>query len=301
MKDVSPVDGFKEYLSLEKGFSEHTVNAYLRDLKKFLRHLEEEGGDKDVHATEAADIRSFIKELGEMGISIATQARTVSSLKAFFRYLLLEEEIDADPTSHIQMPKAERKFPDVLTTKEVEEVLARIELSGPKGYRDRAIVETLYGCGVRVSELTSLRISDVHFDEGYIRVLGKGEKERLVPLGPPTARAIVEYLENGRMDQKVQHRHEDILFLNQHGKALSRVMIFNIVRKTAKDAQVAKKVSPHTYRHSFATHLVEGGADLIAVKEMLGHVSVRTTEIYSHLDRQFLREELIQHHPRGKE
>ena len=295
MKSRSALAGFKEQLRLERNHSEHTVRAYLSDLEKFLAHRE----DPAIDAIRTEDIRSFIRDLQDMGISIATQARTVSSIKAFFRYLLQEGELEEDPSALIEMPRAERKIPDVLSVQEVEAVLDSIDPQERNGLRNRAIIEVLYGCGLRVSELITLRISDLHFEEAYLRIRGKGDKERLVPLGKPTREALDRYLQRERMHRHVAHRNEDVLFLNHKGKGLSRVMIFHIVRDTASKAGIPKKVSPHTYRHSFATHLVEGGADLMAVREMLGHASVSTTEIYSHLDQGYLQEELVHHHPRS--
>lgn len=300
MERRSAIAGFKEHLRLERNYSEHTLDAYLGDLQKFLDHLEIQRPGATPERIDTEAIRSFVGELRETGVSIATQARTVSSIKAFFRYLMHEEAIEQDPSSLIEMPRSERKFPDVLTPDEVDRVLKGIDLSEPLGHRNKAIIELLYGCGLRVSELTALRISELHFDEGYVRIRGKGDKERLVPIGEATAEAVQQYLRHERQGQRALHRQEDVLFLNQNGKALSRVMIFNIVRSSARDAGIEKKVSPHTYRHSFATHLVEGGADLMAVREMLGHASVTTTEIYSHLDRQYLQEELVHHHPRSR-
>ncbi len=300
MERSAAIAGFKEYLRLERNYSEHTLEAYLSDLKKFLDHLDGQKLETRPDRIDTEAIRTFIGALQDAGISIATQARTVSSIKAFFRFLLHEGVIEQDPSALIEMPRSERKFPDVLSPEEIDRVLKGIDLSHPLGHRNKAIIELLYGCGLRVSELLSLRISDLHFDEGYVRIRGKGNKERLVPMGTATASAVREYLHHERQAQRSAHRQEDVLFLNQKGKGLSRVMIFNIVRNTARDAGIGKKVSPHTYRHSFATHLVEGGADLMAVREMLGHASVTTTEIYSHLDRQYLQEELVHHHPRGQ-
>jgi integrase/recombinase XerD len=295
MEERSPLTGFKEFLLLERNYSEHTVQAYLRDVEKFLGQFP----DRNAEKLQKEDVRDFLKELNEMGVSIATQARTLSSLRSFYRYLLQEERIDSDPTSMIEMPRSERKIPDILSPEEIERILDAIDRSDPLGKRNSAIIEMLYGCGLRVSELIQLRISDLHFDEAYVRVRGKGKKERLVPMGKKTIEAVREYLEKDRNGMRADPRHEDVLFLNRRGKALTRVTIFNIVRKTALDAGIGKRISPHTYRHSFATHLVEGGADLMAVREMLGHASVTTTEIYSHLDRSYLQEELVHHHPRS--
>ncbi len=295
MDTRSAIDAFEEQLRLERNHSEHTVKAYLSDLRKFLQSI----GKSDIGSVRTEDIRGFIKELQEMGISIATQARTLSSIKAFFRFLLEEGELEEDPSALIEMPRSQRRIPDVLSPEEIDSVLAHIDPSDPMGHRDRAIIEVLYGCGLRVTELIGLRISDLHFEEGHIRVRGKGSKERLVPFGKPAQEAVKQYLQHEREGQGAAHRHEDILFLNRNGKGLSRVMIFYIARDTAKKAGIQKKVSPHTYRHSFATHLVEGGADLMAVREMLGHASVTTTEIYSHLDQSYLQEELVHHHPRS--
>ncbi|MFB6259080.1 MAG: site-specific tyrosine recombinase XerD [Flavobacteriales bacterium] len=296
MERRSAIARFKEQLRLERNYSEHTVKAYLSDVEKFFRHL----GEDHPERIGTEQIRGFIQELREMGVSVPTQARTLSSVKAFFRFLLQEELIGSDPSALIEMPRTERRSPDVLSPEEIKRVIEGIDLSAPLAYRNKAMIELLYGCGLRVSELTELRISELHFDEGYVRIRGKGGKERLVPLGRTTQKAVREYLDQDRMQQKAVDRFEDVLFLNRKGKALSRVMIFNIVRRTAQEAGIEKRVSPHTYRHSFATHLVEGGADLMAVREMLGHASVTTTEIYSHLDREYLQQELVHHHPRSE-
>lgn len=244
------------------------------------------------------DIQEFINWINKIGLSATSQARIISGLKGFFKYLLLENIIDQSPLTYIEAPKIGRKLPEVLSIAEIDEMIATIDLSKPDGERNRAIIETLYGCGLRVSELCDLKLSHLYFNDDFIRVIGKGDKERLVPIGEITKKYITIYIENIRNTINIKKGSEDILFINRRGSALSRVMIFNIVKDLAQRAGIKKDVSPHTFRHSFATHLVEGGADLRAVQEMLGHESITTTEIYTHLDRKYLREMLQVHHPR---
>lgn len=291
--------GFQAYLLLELSLSPHTVSAYQSDIDKLIRYLELHNYTCNPTTLEQHHLEGFLAWLTTLGLAERSQARLLSALKTFYKYMVLEDLTDTDPTQHIDAPKLGRKIPTVLTYEEVNTLFEAIDLSHPQGQRNRAILETLYACGLRVSELTSLRRSDLYLDIGYVRVVGKGNKERIVPIGEMAAKHIQLYLDGGRSGQlNIKRGSEDILFLNRRGAGLSRVMVFNIVKKTAKDAGLEKKISPHTFRHSFATHLIEGGADLKAVQDMLGHESIITTEIYTHMDTDFLRETLLQYHPR---
>ena len=292
--------GFQAFLKLERSLSKHSVEAYVRDVEKLITFLEMKGMDPSPSQLSEKEIRMFIKHLTELGISARTQARLLSGLKSFYDYLILEGVVDHNPTELIDSPKIGMKLPEVLFIEEIDEMIAQIDLSKPEGERNRAMIETLYSCGLRVSELVGLRLSYILFDEGFVRVEGKGGKERLVPIGSSAIKFINYYREHIRNHQVIKPDAEDILFLNRRGAALSRVMIFNIVKDLAKKAGVHKNISPHTFRHSFATHLVEGGADLRAVQEMLGHESITTTEIYTHIDRQFLKDAITQFHPRAR-
>jgi len=244
-------------------------------------------------------LQDFIKWINELGLSANSQARIISGVKAFYKYLIIENLINEDPTELLEAPKISRKLPDVLDTAEIDKLIAAIDLSKPEGERNKAILETLYSCGLRVSELINLKISNIYFNESFIRITGKGNKERLVPIGSIALKQIVNYLQNIRVHIKIQKNCHDILFLNRRGSNLTRVMIFTIIKTLAHKIGLKKKISPHTFRHSFATHLIEGGADLRAVQEMLGHESITTTEIYTHLDRDYLRSTILQYHPRN--
>lgn len=294
----SYINAYKSYLQLERSLSENSVEAYIRDVNKFTEFLLENELNLSPQKVQMEDIQDFINWINKIGLSATSQARIISGLKGFFKYLLLENIIDQSPLTYIEAPKIGRKLPEVLSTNEIDEMIATIDLSKPDGERNRAIIETLYGCGLRVSELCDLKLSHLYFNDDFIRVIGKGDKERLVPIGEITKKYITIYIENIRNTINIKKGSEDILFLNRRGAALSRVMIFNIVKDLAERAGIKKDISPHTFRHSFATHLVEGGADLRAVQEMLGHESITTTEIYTHLDRKYLREMLQVHHPR---
>ena len=289
--------GFKAWLQLEKSLSDNSVQAYLRDIELLTRYLLSE--DKAVPPTEITlqELRKFIRWIAEIGLTASSQARIISGVKSFYRYCLLEQIVTIDPTSLLEAPKQKRTLPDTLSFSEIESMIAAIDLSKQEGTRNKAMLETLYSCGLRVSELVSLQISQLYLDLGFIRVRGKGDKERLVPIGTAASQYIQLYRQTTRAQINPQKGKEDILFLNKRGGALSRVMVFYIIRDLAKEAGIQKTVSPHTFRHSFATHLVEGGADLRAVQEMLGHASITTTEIYTHLDRDFLRKTLEQFHP----
>ncbi|TAJ54450.1 MAG: tyrosine recombinase XerD [Chitinophagaceae bacterium] len=289
--------GYKAWLRLEKSLSDHSVEAYLHDVEKltvFLQSVNKLVTPADITLK---DLQLFVKWIGELGMTATSQARIISGIRAFYKYCLLEQISATDPSTLLEAPKTKRKLPDVLTFEEIESVMAELDKSTPEGGRNKAILETMYSCGLRVSEVVNLKISCLYLDVGFIRVIGKGDKERLVPIGSDASKYIRIYKENIRVHQPLQPGFEDILFLNKHGRMLSRVMIFYIIRDLAKKAGITKHISPHTFRHSFATHLVEGGADLRAVQEMLGHESITTTEIYTHLDRDFLRDTLQRFHP----
>ena len=292
--------GFKAFLQLEKSLSGHSVDAYLRDIDKlasFLENYNEIHTPGDIQLTH---LQSFIQSIGEMGMAATSQARIISGVKSFFKYCLIEQICTINPTTLLPSPKTSRKLPDVLSFEEIEQMIGEIDLSKPEGGRNKAILEVMYSSGLRVTEAIQLKISCLYLDVGFIRVIGKGDKERLVPIGSDAKKFITIYKENNRVHNKVKMGHEDFLFLNRGGSKLSRVMIFLILKDLAKKAAITKNISPHTFRHSFATHLVEGGADLRAVQEMLGHESITTTEIYTHLDRAFLRTTLQQFHPAFK-
>lgn len=292
--------GFRSYLQLEKSLADHTVEAYLHDLEKLTQYLQERNTLLAPSALVLTDLQGFVHWIAGLGMTPASQARIISGIKSFYRYCLLEKISDTDPSTLLEAPKLKRALPDVLSFDEIEQIIAQIDLSKPEGGRNKAILETLYSCGLRVSELVNLRISQLYLDVGFIRVIGKGDKERLVPVGQSATKYINLYRQTQRQHLQVASGHEDILFLNRHGRKLSRVMIFLIIRELVQQAGIKKNVSPHTFRHSFATHLVEGGADLRAVQEMLGHESITTTEIYTHLDREFLRKTLENYHPAFK-
>jgi len=291
------VDTYQIYLRLERGFSPNTLDAYLSDLDKLLNFMATEGLTYDTLTYN--DLQQFVARLHDIGIHPRSQARIISGIKAFYRFLILEEYLSLDPTELLESPKIGLKLPEVLSLTEINSILDSIDLSLPEGQRNRAILEVLYSCGLRVSELTSLRYSDVYFDEGFIKVEGKGSKQRLVPISEVAIREIRYYLYD-RHKVSVKKGFEDILFLSRRGTGLSRIMVFHIIKQQAEMAGVTKNVSPHTFRHSFATHLLEGGANLIAIQKMLGHEDVTTTEIYTHVDRESLRREIEEHHPRNK-
>jgi integrase/recombinase XerD len=292
------IQGFKSFLQLEKSLSKHSFEAYIRDVGKFVSFTEANGYESlNPEKVELKHLEEFLGWINKTGLSTTSQARIVSGIRAFYKYLLIEDIINHDPTELLEAPKTGRKLPDTLSKVEVERIINAIDLSKPEGERNKAIIETLYGCGLRVSELTNLKISNLHFDMGFIKVVGKGNKERWVPVGRQAISQIINYLDYKRPLIEEKKGSEDILFLNRRGNKLSRVMIFHIIRDLAERAGIRKTISPHTMRHSFATHLVEGGADLRAVQEMLGHESINTTEIYTHLDRRFLKETIEKYHP----
>jgi integrase/recombinase XerD len=292
--------GFKAYLQLEKSLAEHSVEAYLTDIEKLTVFIAESGNQKSPSDIALKDLQQFIQWIAELGMTQRSQSRIISGIRAFYKYCLLEEIVKKDPTTLLEAPKLMRQLPDVLAFEEIEKIIAAIDLSTPEGGRNKAILETMYSCGLRVSEVVNLRLSGLYLDVEYIRVIGKGNKERLIPIGSSAIRQILLYKNGDRAHQSPQPGEEDILFLNRRGSRLSRVMIFLIIKDLVAKAGIKKVVSPHTFRHSFATHLVEGGADLRAVQEMLGHESITTTEIYTHLDREFLRRTLHEFHPAFK-
>jgi integrase/recombinase XerD len=292
--------GFKAYLQLERSLSDNSVEAYLRDLEKLTQFLQEEKNLKKPDTIKLKDLQQFMRWISELGMTATSQARIISGLRSFYKYCLLENISKTDPTILLEAPKLKRALPDTLSFEEIEQIIGTIDVSRPEGGRNKAILETLYSCGLRVSEVVNLRISNLYLDVGFIKVLGKGDKERLVPIGRSAIKYINVYRKNIRVHIHPKKGYEDILFLNKRGSSLSRVMIFYIIKDAAKAAGIKKSISPHTFRHSFATHLVEGGADLRAVQEMLGHESITTTEIYTHLDRGFLRKTLEEFHPAFK-
>ena len=289
--------GFKSYLQLEKSLSDNSVEAYLRDIEKLTQYLQYSGSLKTPAELKLNDLQQFTKWIGELGMSDTSQARIISGIKSFYKYALLELVSQHDPTALLESPKIKKALPDTLSFDEIEEIISQIDLSKPEGGRNKAMLELLYSCGLRVSELVNLKISQLYFDVGFIRVVGKGDKERLIPIGSSAIKYVNIYLKNIRIHNNVNQGSEDIVFLNRRGGKLSRVMVFLIIKDLAKKAGIKKTISPHTFRHSFATHLVEGGADLRAVQEMLGHENITTTQIYTHLDREFLRKTLEQFHP----
>ena len=288
---------YRTHLLLEKSLSGNSIEAYMSDLDKLLRFLSDE--NKKVEEVSLNDLQQFVAQLYDLGIHARSVARIISGIKSFYKFLVLDDYIQNDPTELLESPKIGFKLPEVLTVAEINNIISTIDLSLPEGQRNRAILETLYSCGLRVSELISLRFSDMYLDEGFVRVLGKGSKQRLVPISPVAIKEIKLYLIDRHLIN-IKKGHEDILFLSKRGTALSRIMIFHIIKQQTEAAGIKKTVSPHTFRHSFATHLLEGGAHLRAIQQMLGHEKITTTEIYTHLDRDFLRSEILAHHPRNK-
>lgn len=293
------LSGFKLYLQLEKSLSGNSVEAYLRDVEKLIQYLEYSGIKISPSEVNLSHLRGFIRWVHELGATATSQARIVSGIRAFYKYLLLEDIIKDNPTTLLEAPKTGRKLPQFLSVAEIDKIISSIDLSKPEGERNKAMLETMYSCGLRVSETVTLRISNIFPDEGFIKITGKGDKERLVPIGTVALKQIGIYRHHIRCHIPVKKGSEDILFLNRRGGMLTRQMVFIIIKDHAKIAGIKKKISPHTLRHSFATHLIEGGADLRAVQEMLGHESITTTEIYTHLDREYLRSAIIQFHPRA--
>jgi integrase/recombinase XerD len=293
------IDQFKHFLQLERSMSAHSISAYLSDVTKLAQFIESNLPDKGPVSVKSKDLKQFIEYLASLGISSRSQARIISGVKSFYRYLLSEDLLIENPSSLMESPKLGRKLPDTLSVVEIDTLMHSIDHSTPEGARKRAIIETLYSSGLRVSELLGLRITDIHDDIGFLRVRGKGNKERLVPIGISALKFLHIYVNQVRVHIPVQAGYEKFVFLNRRGSKLSRVSVFNIVKDLAQRAHLKKSVSPHTFRHSFATHLLEGGADLRAVQQMLGHESITTTEIYTHLDRDYLRQVMTEFHPRS--
>lgn len=290
---------FKNYLKLERSLANNSIDAYLSDISKLRQFFELKERDVIPTKTTQQDLIDFLEFITELGMSAYTQARMVSGIKAFFKFLVYEEVITKDPSALIEAPKLGRKLPDTLDLPEIEELFGAIDMSTPEGQRNRSMLETLYSSGLRVSELTELKISNIHEDIGFLRIIGKGSKERLVPIGRSALKHIRIFRDEVRVHINIQKGFEDHLFVTKRGKSISRVMIFMIIKDLAAKIGLKKNISPHTFRHSFATHLIEGGADLRAVQEMLGHESITTTEIYTHLDRDYLKQVIKQYHPRG--
>ena len=296
----SYIKGFKSYLQLEKSLSGNSVEAYLRDVDKFVRYMDLGGLKLNVDEVTLSHLESFIRWINEIGMDAHSQARIISGIRAFYKYLMMEDVLTVNPTELLITPRLARKLPDTLALEEINALMESIDQSTPEGVRNKAMLETLYGCGLRVSELVNLKISDMFLDVEFIKVIGKGNKERLIPIGTQAIKYIRIYMDTIRVHIEPKKGEEDILFLNRRGSRLSRVMVFYIIKECAAKIGLKKTISPHTFRHSFATHLIEGGADLRAIQEMLGHASITTTEIYTHLDRDFLRSTIMQFHPRYK-
>lgn len=294
------IKGFISYLKLEKSLSENSVEAYTRDVQKLENFIAHEFPSVGLREVSLKELQPFLKQLHELGFDAHSQARIVSGLRAFWKFLLIEEEVTTNPAELLQLPKLARKLPDTLSVNETVTLIESMDMSKPEGQRNRAMLEVLYSCGLRVSELVNLKISHLYLPAGFIKVIGKGDKERIVPIGSEAVKQLNNYLDFVRIHIGIQKGEEDIVFLNKRGKRLSRVMVFYIIKEQASKAGIDKTISPHTFRHSFATHLIEGGADLRTVQEMLGHASITTTEIYTHLDREYLRSTIMQFHPRYK-
>lgn len=293
--------GFKSHLLLERSLAANTIEAYWRDVEKLVTFLQLNDYDLAPQEVKTSHLETFIRWINELGLGARSQARLISALRTFYKYLLIEDIINDDPTELLDSPRLSRKIPEILSYEEIQAMLAAIDLSTPHGVRNRAMLETLYACGLRVSELINLRLSNLYLDVEFVKVIGKGNKERIIPIGEEAVKHIGLYIEGVRRGMMNIHPdHQNFLFLNRRGKKLSRVMVFMIIKDLAKAAGIEKTVSPHTFRHSFATHLIEGGADLKAVQDMLGHESILTTEIYTHLDTDYLRETVLSFHPRNR-
>ena len=296
----SAAKGFQQYLQLEKSLSKNSISAYLHDVRYFEQYLIQEQNALGPMGVQYEHLLGFVNALNQAGVAAMSQARMISGLRAFYKYLLLEDVLQNDPTQFLEMPKLARKLPEVLSLQEIDQMLGVIDMSKPMAHRDKAIIETLFSCGLRVSELVGLHVSDVFFKDEFVKVTGKGNKERLVPIGDTALKALGLYIDQVRVHMKVQKKFEDTVFLNVMGTAFSRISVFKLIKQLAQKAGIHKTISPHTFRHSFATCLVEGGADLRAVQQMLGHESITTTEIYTHLDRRYLQETIALYHPRSK-
>ena len=287
-------------MQLEKSLSQNSIEAYLRDIGKLVNYLETEKLLLNVDEVKIEHLEGFVKTINEVGFDAHSQARIISGIRAFYKYLMIEDVLSVNPADLLSAPKLSRKLPDTLSVEEINALLASIDLSTPEGTRNRAMLEVLYSSGLRVSELVNLKISSLFLDVEFIKVIGKGDKERLVPIGSQAIKQIRLYQDNVRVHVPIQKGEEDMLFLNRRGKRLTRMYVFTVIKACAEKIGLQKVISPHTLRHSFATHLIEGGADLRAVQEMLGHASITTTEIYTHLDRDYLRSTIMQFHPRYK-
>ncbi len=296
----SAAKGFQQYLQLEKSLSKNSISAYLHDVRYFEQYLIQEQNALGPVGVQYEHLLGFVNALNQAGVAAMSQARMISGLRAFYKYLLLEDVLQNDPTQFLEMPKLARKLPEVLSLQEIDQMLGVIDMSKPMAHRNKAIIETLFSCGLRVSELVGLHVSDVFFKDEFVKVTGKGNKERLVPIGDTALKALGLYIDQVRVHMKVQKKFEDTVFLNVMGTAFSRISVFKLIKQLAQKAGIHKTISPHTFRHSFATCLVEGGADLRAVQQMLGHESITTTEIYTHLDRRYLQETIALYHPRSK-
>lgn len=292
------IKDFVAYLKIEKGLSENSIEAYLNDVLKLENYSRQNG--KEISDLGYNDLKNFVSELYDLGLSARSQARIISGIKQFYLFLILENILQNDPSELLEMPKIGRKLPEVLSVEEIDQLIYAIDLSKPEGHRNKAILETLYSCGLRVSELVNLRFEDLFFTDGFLRITGKGNKQRLVPVSQTVEKEINIYVENIRTQLKIKTGNESYVFLNRRGAKLTRNMIFTIIKNLSTSINLQKNISPHTFRHSFATHLLEGGANLRAIQEMLGHESITTTEIYTHLDQSFLKEAIISYHPRNK-
>ena len=296
----SLIKGYENYLKIEKSLSSNTVDAYIRDINKMDGFFNSEDSKKKINSINHEDFQNYLAYLNGLKINARSQSRVISSMRSFFKYLMIEKIIDNNPSELLENPKTGKKLPEFLTIDEIDLMVSQIDRSKSDGERNIAILEVLYGCGLRVTELIELKISEIYWKEGFIRIIGKGNKERLVPLGKIASKHLKIYLNEIRVHQKIDNQFVDHVFINKNGKKLSRVMIFKIIKKLTEKAGIQKNVSPHTLRHSFATHLVEGGADLRAVQEMLGHQSITTTEIYTHLDKNYLKQNILDYHPLEK-
>jgi integrase/recombinase XerD len=295
----SSLKGYKDYLTLERGLSENSILAYMMDIRQFANQINNSDGVTNPALINISHVEGYLSYLFDNGLTKNSQARKLSGVRSFCKFLRIEGVMDYDPVELIEGPRPERKLPDVLTVEEIELLISSIDLSRKEGVRNKAMLEVLYSCGLRVSELTSLKISRVDLIDGLVRVIGKGNKERIIPIGHQACDAIDDYLSHYRAEITPAHGHEDILFMGKKGVELTRQMVFTLIKRSVITAGIRKKVSPHTFRHSFATHLIEAGADLRAVQEMLGHAQITTTEIYTHLDKRYLEEQVIKFHPRS--
>ena len=299
MNWVESKKGYETFLRLEKSLSQNSVSAYVNDINKLILFVEEHFPNLTPETVKLAQLRKFVEWMNQKGISPRTQARTISGIKSFYKFLLIEEAVENDPTTLLESPRIGRKLPEILTDDEINRLIDAIDDSKPEGLRNKAILETLYSCGLRVSELVDLKLSNLHFEQEFLKIGGKGEKERLVPISKRAIEDIKKYLINSRKKLNIEKGYENIVFLNRRGKKLSRVMIFTIIKNLADKIKLEKNISPHTFRHSFASALVQGGADLRTVQEMLGHESILTTEIYTHLDKEYLKDTVNKFHPRA--